>query len=873
LQSVQFRVHNRFNEFLQNIKNADFFSFRFVLNALGWWISFFLVISAFENDYTLKFIWLIVHGYFWYSFNKDLVKKILPPIELLLVAILFFAILDFTLLNTAGTNQNSQYVDIFGGWTFRGIVHKFFLSLLVLFLGLLLIANSKQKQFVLVVYILFGIVGHYAFFYDQYSYLFIFQFFLFFSLLKRTTWLETLTRLELIIYFALLLWFFLTITEPDFFKIIRESAEQNQTITFSLPYFLYLSLKLYWLALLIRIPIVVIYNHAGLSRKLWIAGLFQSSFPQFIQLGALLLIFFLFISGWQANQLRDRLTDAINQNNKMVNISDNFDNQNPGIFIQGYRPTELSESSPDLGVIALTSKTIESTKSNIDYFFYQKEKLNNQTKLKVAKINKNFLDRAAEDLNVLAGSGLVAYSYAPKRWMRVLYEDEYWQKDENIKINPFGLIFPFAREIGEENDKIKNVFKNERTILTKSNNNLIIVGVRNPLLIMGRIYVPLINSAETEKSGFVIDIYYDLRSLFQWNFMTQIILALIILYSLFNLLVIRRVISFGAQINDSVVKKFDELKKGIREVSSGNLDYKVELEGEDEFVELADRFNQMGIRLQETIEEAREKDRLDQELKIARQVQISLLPEKLPDIPGYNIVADLKTATEIGGDFYDLVPLDNSRYLFSVGDVSGKGSSAAFYMAQFISLLRYTPKFTEQPQEIALRLNEYIMKQITDRKIFITAIIGILNIKTNEVVLIRAGHNLPILISDHEKAILKEINSPGMGIGLTKSNQIFKKALKPYKFKLKENDKLIIYTDGIVEARCPVLETNQEDDYEVYGEERFSDLLIKNKSKNALELLNILTDDLNNFYGPHPRIDDHTVLILEKIPVSTNEDV
>lgn len=864
MQNIQFRVHLRFNDFLKQLRTKEFLNFRYLFNALGWWISFFIVIDAFERGYMLKFLWLIVHLYFWFSFNKNLLEKVTSPPELLLALILFFAIIDFSMLNTTDIQNFSENLTVFYGGNILGIIHKFLLSLMVLPLGLLLIQTNKRRQKILLLYLLIGILGHLVFFYEQYIYLVLFQFFLFFLLLKRTTWLETLTRLELIIYFALLLWIFLTINEPKFFASLRTADETQHKITFSIPYFSYLIINLYWLALIIRIPLVVIYNHASLARKLKIAGLFQSSFPLFIQLLFLTLIFFLFISGWQANQLRDRLMATLNEYGADEVMSVEYDAGNPEVEIPNFIPFRFEITNPQTGVVELIPGSHFGEKAIATYYFYLKQVVGETIFIKLIKIDSTFLTRTSRELSILAGSGLAAYPQVPKRWMQYLDQLEFWQKNEVMRINPFALIFPFTKEFENTQGMIQARFTTANTFTGTWDISFFGYTFHNPLLIVGRVNIPLINRRPSEQSTFAFDVYFDLRSLWQWNFMTQILLGLILLFVLFNTLVIRRVIAFGSQINDSVIVKFDELKKGIREVSTGNLQYKIELEGEDEFVELANRFNQMGVRLQETLEEAREKDRLDQELKMARQVQLSLLSEKLPDIPAYHTAAHIQTATEIGGDFYDLIALDENRFLFAIGDVSGKGSSAAFYMAQFISLLRFSPRFTSDPQNIVLHLNEYIMNQISDRQIFITAIIGVLNSKTDEVEMVRAGHNLPILLSPSGRTALKEISSSGIGIGLTKSNELLKKTLKYYKFTMQREQKLILYTDGIVEARRPVSNNPQEQSHEVYGEERLTRLLIENKSKTAQDLVAQIIRDLNLFYADYPRIDDDTILIIEK---------
>jgi sigma-B regulation protein RsbU (phosphoserine phosphatase) len=332
---------------------------------------------------------------------------------------------------------------------------------------------------------------------------------------------------------------------------------------------------------------------------------------------------------------------------------------------------------------------------------------------------------------------------------------------------------------------------------------------------------------------------------------------------LINSFVVRQVVRFGSQINETIVQKFSQLRKGIQQIASGNLDFKIKLEGEDEFVELANHFNQMGDRLKQSIAESREKDLFEYELKLARGVQLSLLPQQLPETPGFQIAASMQTANTVGGDFYDIFSLDKNRYLFTIGDVSGKGSSAALYMAQCMSLVRFSRQFTTDPSEISSRLNSYFAASITDRQIFVTAIIGILDASANTVQFIRAGHTEPIFIPGDMHKEIQVIESKGIGIGLTRSSRMFEKTIKSFKISLKPGDTLLFYTDGVIEAARPVADS-EEPDMELYGEDRLQKLMKKVREKMATEILEKIEQDVDSFYAGNTRVDDHTVLVIQR---------
>jgi sigma-B regulation protein RsbU (phosphoserine phosphatase) len=326
-------------------------------------------------------------------------------------------------------------------------------------------------------------------------------------------------------------------------------------------------------------------------------------------------------------------------------------------------------------------------------------------------------------------------------------------------------------------------------------------------------------------------------------------------------------VQFGSEINKTIIEKFAQLKQGIRQISTGNLNYKVQLEGRDEFVELAGHFNEMGDRLKDAIEKEREKERLQHELAIARQVQLGLLPKELPKIPDFEIAANLETANEVGGDFYDIAEAGDGKYLITIGDVSGKGTSAAFYMAQCICLIRFSMQFTREPAEIAVRLNEYFAGPTVDKEVFVTAIIGLLDSKSGKFQFVRAGHTMPFYLPADKSKKINEIKSTGLGIGLAKKNSFMKRVLKPKEIEFRRGDSVILCTDGLLEAARPGPAWDDEDNGKVvtfYGEERFKALLENSRDLSPAAILETVQNDIETFYGGAPRVDDYTLIILRR---------
>ncbi|MGD9897912.1 MAG: PP2C family protein-serine/threonine phosphatase [Calditrichaceae bacterium] len=870
-----FRVHTRFIQFTANLKQEKNHAYRWLFFISGWIISFYILTGSFADSSDLWPLTLLIHVYFWYHLNKKIIVKFHPPVEFLLIMILFLYGIEYLLLNTvtavSGLSAHFSGLQIF--------LQKFVLAFIVLFFGLLIVENTRKnereiekddlqeskfsgiKQGILIGYFFLGLLAHSVVFYDHIYYLYLFQFLLFAVLLKRTVWLESLTKIELWIYFLIFVILFIVFMDDSIYRRLKPEIVTNKVMFFSIPYYLYLLIKIYLLALIIKIPVVLVYNHAGLSRKLQISGLFQSTFPQLIQMVTLLTLFYFFISGWQAQNLRKTIHHEMGQiaSGKKVSGHDypvySFPRIPSSISLKGYQPRPFYVGNPDTGILAFTP--VDTSGRGDDYFLYFASSDTFSASFHLVKLDTAFIKRISEHISLFAGTGILAYVYKPNLFRETLYKFDFWQGDHEIKIFPFGILSNNLNQATwseiDENDR-----DYETNALAFHENYF----PRH--FIIGELFLPVIGSDNEQSAYFAFDIYLSVMDSRIGKVMVRIILLLFGIYLLFNSFITRRVIKFGSEINGIIVRKFDQLKTGIREISSGNLDYKVILEGEDEFVELADRFNRMGSRLKETIEAAREKDRLDQELKIARDVQLSLLPKSLPDVQGYKIVADLKTATEVGGDFYDLLSLDENHFLFAIGDVSGKGSSAAFYMAQFMSLLRYSAQFTVKPAEIAQRLNEYFANHINDKQIFVTAIIGLIDLEKQTLSFIRAGHTKPYLVPADAAGMIAEIDQPGLGIGLTNSKQIFKKSLRTVEISLQTDDMLVLYTDGVVEAARPAETSDDEADTLTYGDERFRKNLEGLRGADANKVLRKIKDELDGFYGENLRVDDHTIMIIQK---------
>ena len=250
-------------------------------------------------------------------------------------------------------------------------------------------------------------------------------------------------------------------------------------------------------------------------------------------------------------------------------------------------------------------------------------------------------------------------------------------------------------------------------------------------------------------------------------------------------------------------------------------------------------------------EEQLERERLTRELDIAREVQRRLLPQRLPQLDGLALAAASVSAQEVGGDYYDFAALPDGRLAFIVGDVSGKGTSAAFYMAELQGIFQSVSRLAPSPAAFLGHANEALAAAL-ERNVFISVVYGVLDPEREEVALARAGHCPAALITLGGEARL--LRSKGIGLGLDRG-ALFRSTLAEERLRLQPGDVLVLYTDGVVESRS---EGGEE-----YGYDRLLDALRRHRHEEATELHEALLGDLHRFIGHETYDDDMTLVVLK----------
>lgn len=253
------------------------------------------------------------------------------------------------------------------------------------------------------------------------------------------------------------------------------------------------------------------------------------------------------------------------------------------------------------------------------------------------------------------------------------------------------------------------------------------------------------------------------------------------------------------------------------------------------------------------ISETIEGERLKRELQIAKKIQRNLLPQSFPENLFFEISAASESAQEVGGDYYDFYMLDKNNYALVIGDVSGKGTSAVFHMAEMKGIFQTLVPLGLTPQEFVLEANMAVSRCF-EKNIFITLSYLLIRCYQHKITYVRGGH-CPILYYHAMDKNAEYLKDEGIGLGIIRDKEQFSKYTQVNEIRFYTNDVLVLYTDGVIDSR------NQ--DGEEYGYERLKTQLEKYNNLSAEEIKYNMLHDLKRFIGITPRIDDLTLLVLK----------
>ncbi len=339
---------------------------------------------------------------------------------------------------------------------------------------------------------------------------------------------------------------------------------------------------------------------------------------------------------------------------------------------------------------------------------------------------------------------------------------------------------------------------------------------------------------------------------------SQGILVILVLVAVLFLIIQFVALVMGFALARSITSSIHELFMGTERVRHGDFTHRINVTSNDQLGELAASFNQMTGSIENLLQTAAEKKRLEEELRIARQIQMSLLPRGPLDFPGLAVTALCVPAREVGGDYYDFFLLPHDKLGVLIADVSGKGTSAALYMAELKGLVLSLSLIYQSPRQLLIEVNRIISENL-DTRSFITMTYAVLDLAGGTMTYARAGHTPLIYMRSGAPAGagLQVLIPSGLVVGLRipGAHEKFVELLEEESLQLGTGDVVVLYTDGISEAM------NAESD--LFGDARLSQIVEEHGHLESAELRERILREIEAFVGAADQHDDMTMILMK----------
>ena len=326
----------------------------------------------------------------------------------------------------------------------------------------------------------------------------------------------------------------------------------------------------------------------------------------------------------------------------------------------------------------------------------------------------------------------------------------------------------------------------------------------------------------------------------------------------------------GLSLARSITGAVHELATGTDHVRRGDFSHRISVSSDDQLGDLADSFNSMTASVEDLLHAKAEKERLEQELRIARQIQMSLLPQGPLTMDGLSVTAHCEPAREVGGDYYDYLPLGDRRVGILIADVAGKGTSAALYMAELKGLMLSLSQLHSSPRELLITANRIIAQHL-DARSFITMTYAVVDPCARTLTYARAGHCPLIYLpgpggrgqgaggSGWQELGGRRVQvqiPDGLVLGLKiDSGERFNSLLEEVTLPLGVGDVVLLFTDGVTDA--------MNADGDPFGEERLAALVAEHGDLPFEELRERILRDIRAFVGDTGLQDDLTFVLLK----------
>jgi serine phosphatase RsbU (regulator of sigma subunit) len=318
--------------------------------------------------------------------------------------------------------------------------------------------------------------------------------------------------------------------------------------------------------------------------------------------------------------------------------------------------------------------------------------------------------------------------------------------------------------------------------------------------------------------------------------------------------------------------------KGLAEAANrfgkGDLSHRIEVHGKDELGSLSGSFNTMAENIEQNQELLLEKERLEADLTLARDIQQRMLPQSPPIVPGLDVAGLSIPSREVGGDLFYFLPVPEGRLGLTIGDVSGKSVPAALLMSNVLAALKTEARLVEHEDEILTHLNRLIVEQVEPGQ-FVTFFYGVVDRQARKLSYACAGHNPPLKVDKEGK--VQWLSEAGLPLGVLPDN-----TYTPAEVPFEEGDVLVLYSDGVTEAEKPPAIALQhtvpgldgeaeEDDVQdttfeepdFFDDHRLTDTVLAARGQSASEIIRSVVDAVREFTGGADLSDDLTIVVVK----------
>ena len=309
----------------------------------------------------------------------------------------------------------------------------------------------------------------------------------------------------------------------------------------------------------------------------------------------------------------------------------------------------------------------------------------------------------------------------------------------------------------------------------------------------------------------------------------------------------------GLALARSITGAVHELFIGTGRVQQGDFTHRIQVRTRDQLGDLAESFNSMTASVRDLLQQVGEKKRLEEELRIAHEVQMSLLPRDTVTVPGLDITGACIPAREVGGDYYDVIRLGERRLGVLVADVSGKGTPAAFYMAELKGLVLSLSRVHESPRQMLIEVNRLLSGNMESGR-FVTMMYAVVDTGRNVLTCARAGHG-PLIHVAGAGGGVRVVAPDGLIAGLAGFEQRFEAIIEEETRAIESGDLIALYTDGVTEA--------MNSDEEQFGEQRLTQVLEEHRTADVATVRREILGGVSRFAGDTAQHDDMTLVLLK----------